>query len=135
MFSFPIERLFFEPYITESNKDNKLDIYNPSTDLVETDKNFKLSLDLPGIEKTDINIDLDPKNILTVSAERKTEDKKEGDKWHINERTYKKFSRSIRLPRDIDSNSIKAIFENGVLVITIDKMVKPEIESKKILIQ
>ena len=136
MFSFPLERLLFEPY--ENNmivKSNNLDVCNPRTDFIESDKDFKINMELPGIEKTDIDIDLSPKNLLTICAERKVEEKKEGDKWHINERSYTKFSRSFKLPRDIDHDSIKAGFDKGVLSITVNKMAQPEPETKKILIQ
>lgn len=136
MFSFPLERLFFEPLDKAlATQGNDLDVCNPRTDFIESEKDFKINMDLPGIQKSDIDIDFSPKNLLTITAERKTEEKKEGDKWHINERAYSKFSRAFKLPRDIDHDSITAAFDNGVLSITIDKLTQPEPETKKILIQ
>ena len=132
---------FFEPSFIDFrrpefnlNHNNTLDVYNPKTDFVETDKSFNIKLDLPGIEKSHIDIDLSPKNILTVSAERKVDEKKKEEKWHIHERSYAKYSRSFKLPYTIDPNSIHANFENGVLAIDIAKSTQPEPETKKIAI-
>jgi HSP20 family protein len=92
----------------------------PAMDLVETEDDFVLKADLPGLKEEDVNIEVD-ENVLTVSGERKAEheDKREG--YVRVERSYGSFRRSLTLPKGVDAEAVTANFENGVLEVHIPK--------------
>lgn len=101
----------------------------PSIDVRETDETYEIEADLPGVEEDDINVEL-ADNVLTLRGEkryeREDEDKKGG--YHVMERSYGSFARSIPLPFDVDSDAVEAVFKNGVLKLSIPK--PPEIAAK-----
>lgn len=99
----------------------------PSVDVSETETLFEVSVVLPGLKKEDISVDLE-KGKLTISGERKFENKDEGKNFHRVETQYGKFSRSFYLPDSIDESSISAKYDAGILSITINKS---EEEAKK----
>jgi HSP20 family protein len=122
--------------LVESNKDNKgntISFWNPVCDIKETDKNYIVHAELPGVPKENINIQLE-NGILTISGEKKEEKKEENEKYHRIERNYGKFSRSIVVPEGITHDQIKAKFDNGVLELTFPKPPEPKKEIKKITI-
>lgn len=100
----------------------------PVLDVYEEGHEVIVKADLPGIKKEDVEITLRD-NVLTISGERKSEEKTETAKYRTYERRYGKFSRSIELPFDIDAEKINAHYENGVLEI---KMTKTEAEESKV---
>jgi HSP20 family protein len=89
-------------------------------DLVETEDDFVLHADLPGLSESDVNIELED-NVLTISGERKSghEDKKQG--YYRVERASGSFSRSLTLPEGVDPEAITANFDKGVLEVRIPK--------------
>ena len=102
--------------------------YSPLMNVSETESDYLIMMDLPGVEKKDVAINLSNR-ILTVSGERKTSemDDKNNQIWH--ETTYGTFSRSLELTSTILEEKIKAKFKDGVLNITIPKAeeVKPAV--------
>jgi HSP20 family protein len=92
----------------------------PAMDLVETEDDFVLKADLPGLKEEDVNIEVE-ENVLTVSGERKSEheDKREG--YVRVERSYGSFRRSLTLPKGVDAEAVTANFDNGVLEVHIPK--------------
>lgn len=94
--------------------------FRPEMDVIETDKQFEIVLELPGMRKSDINISL-KNNVLTVSGERRMEKESKGRRYHRIESHYGTFSRSLPLPDSIDENSVKATFKDGELLITVAK--------------
>ena len=92
----------------------------PAMDLVETEENFVLRADLPGLSEEDVAIELED-NVLTVSGERKAEheDKREG--FYRVERSFGQFRRSLTLPEGVDPEAITAKFHKGVLEVRIPK--------------
>ena len=103
--------------------------YSPLMNVSETENDYLVMMDLPGVEKKDVDVNLS-NGILTVSGERKTSEK--GDEnshiWH--ETTYGTFSRSFEFTSDIVEEKIKAKFNNGILNITIPKAeeIKPAVK-------
>lgn len=91
--------------------------FSPSLDLEEKDNNYIVTVDLPGIKKENIKVDLDD-NVLTISGERTRESKGEGK---YTERSYGKFLRSFSLPTKVNADKIDARFDNGVLQVTLPK--------------
>lgn len=100
-------------------------------DVYEKDGNYNIELDIPGYDKNDIKIEYE-NNILTVTAEKSTENNEEdSDKNYIRrERVYGKVSRSFSL-RDIKEDEITAEFKDGILKVIVPKI--EEKESKKVI--
>ena len=97
----------------------------PEADVVETERDLMVVIDVPGCAPGDIELVLE-NNLLTISGERKSQ-WQEGDErraFHLAERRYGRFSRAFVLPRDVDQDGIQARFENGVLMVTIPKSEK-----------
>ena len=92
----------------------------PAMDLVETDDDFVLRADLPGLSEGDVNIELED-NVLTVSGERKSEHEERKEGYYRVERASGSFSRSLTLPEGVKPDAIKASFDKGVLEIRIPK--------------
>jgi HSP20 family protein len=92
----------------------------PRADIHETQNEYLVQLDLPGMDKKDVKIKVED-DFLVISGERKNEQKVDDEKYHRVERYSGMFSRSFRLYKDVDAGKIKATFKNGVLEITIPK--------------
>ncbi len=107
---------FFNPINNSYRKDH----FMPSVDVAETGAQFEISVELPGVKKEDIKIDLE-KGQLTISGERILNKEEEGKNYHRVEAKYGKFTRALYLPDGIDEESIVGKYENGVLNITINK--------------
>ncbi|MDZ7717278.1 MAG: Hsp20/alpha crystallin family protein [Balneolaceae bacterium] len=99
------------------------DRFVPKMDVAETDSTFEVTLALPGMDKEDINIEIE-NSVLTVSGERswKEEEKENGRRYHRVETGRGKFSRALSLPNIVDSEHVDATFTNGELHITIPKL-------------
>jgi HSP20 family protein len=94
----------------------------PAADVVETETDIRVAVEMPGINPRDIIVDIE-NNVLSITGE-KHEARTEGDErstWHLTERRYGQFSRSFVLPRDVDPDGIRASFENGILTVSIPK--------------
>ena len=96
----------------------------PRVDIEEEKDAYKLHADLPGLEKKDIDINVE-KGVLTISGEKSSEKKdRKKDEYSYYERSYGKFSRSFQLPEHVDESNIAASYKNGVLELTIKKTEK-----------
>jgi HSP20 family protein len=87
---------------------------------VETDNEFVLRADLPGLSEGDVNVEVDD-NILTVSGERESEHEERKEGYYRVERASGQFRRSLTLPEGVDAQAVKAAFDKGVLEIRIPK--------------
>ncbi len=105
----------------------------PSIDLREDEKNLYLTVELPGIEKEEIKISLH-NDLLTISGERKREERKEKENYYHLEMCYGTFNRSVTLPVEVDNDKIEANFKNGILRIQMTK-INPKDISKTIEIK
>lgn len=92
----------------------------PNFEVAETDQGYLVSVDLPGMKKEDVKVDL-TENILTVSGERKYEHESKENGMVRSERSYGQFQRSFALPNSIDINKLEANLEDGVLRIALPK--------------
>jgi HSP20 family protein len=92
----------------------------PSANIVENKDDYKISLAAPGLKKSDFNIDVDG-NMLTISSE-KEESKDEKDSRHTRrEYNYSSFSRTFTMPDEVLKDKIEAVYEDGVLKLTLPK--------------
>jgi HSP20 family protein len=94
--------------------------FSPSVDVVETNDQIKVSAELPGLDDGDIEVSLD-RGVLTISGEKSEEHKEERENYYRAERTYGSFRRSIPLPAEVNEDEVEAVFQNGVLTITLPK--------------
>jgi HSP20 family protein len=106
--------------------------WGPSLDLSETKNDLIVKAEVPGIDPKDIDISLN-KDILTIKGEKKQEKEEKEENYHFIERSYGAFARSIRLPRDVQTDKINASYKNGVLRVTLPK--SEEAKKKEIRIK
>ncbi|BFI73333.1 hypothetical protein YN1_3200 [Nanoarchaeota archaeon] len=104
----------------------------PLMDLIDQGDKYVIELDLPGVDKKDIDISVIDHSIKIV-AKRKIENKEKGEGYIRAERIFSGYQRIINLPEDADVDSIKAKYENGVLRIEVNK--KPGSQGKKVNIE
>lgn len=95
-------------------------VWAPKTDLVETDDAFRIHLDVPGMSKEDITINLQ-NGTLTISGTRAAEDTRENDEYVRVERSFGNFHRTFTLPDAVDADGIEAAYDNGVLTVNVPK--------------
>jgi HSP20 family protein len=114
-----IDRLFNDVFERPSDESN-LTSWAPAVDIFETEHELVVKADLPEIDPKDLDIRVE-NNILSIRGERKFESKVSQDKYLRVERAYGSFSRSFSLANTVNSEAIKADYQNGVLTLTVPK--------------
>jgi HSP20 family protein len=94
--------------------------WSPTVDIYETEDELVLKADLPDVELKDIDVRVE-NNTLTISGERKFQQRDSNKGYHRIERSYGNFSRSFAVPNTFDTEKIGAAFKNGVLTVTLAK--------------
>jgi HSP20 family protein len=92
----------------------------PSMDVTETDKEIEITAELPGLEETDVQINLSD-NLLTIRGEKQAEKEQKDKNYRLVERSYGSFERTLELPEGISADAIKANISKGVLKVTVPK--------------
>jgi HSP20 family protein len=126
-----IDRLFDQTLITPG------EAVQPATwqlplDVSDTDNEFVVKASLPGIDPEDVEVTYTNKT-LTIKGEQIQEQDKEGQRYHLRERRWGSFARSITLPTPVRTDDIKAYFEAGVLTLSLPKA--EEARPRRIAIQ
>ena len=106
--------------------------WTPRVDISESTDNFVATVELPGVDKNDLSINV-KEGVLSIKGEKKAPAEQEGVNYHRVERSYGEFNREFRLSKNIVADKINAEFTNGVLTLTLPKAeeAKPrEIEVK-----
>jgi len=104
----------------------------PKVDMQETNSSFIVTFNIAGMDKKDIKLTLNDANILTLEGEKKSKMKQEKSTFVKQEIFYGKFQRSIQLPQNIDSSTLKTKYEDGILEVLIDKKVPDTLNVKVI---
>ncbi|XP_040998897.1 18.1 kDa class I heat shock protein-like [Juglans microcarpa x Juglans regia] len=94
---------------------------NAQVDWRETDTAHEFRVDLPGVGKENVKVQVEDSNILQISGERVLEKEDKNDKWHRIERRRGSFVRRFRLPDNVNLNEITCKLENGVLTVQVPK--------------
>ena len=97
----------------------------PRIDVAETDKAMEISVELPGLQRGDVEISLDD-NVLAIKGEKQIEENRDEKNMLVSERAYGAFYRAIELPPGVDPTTIDATMSNGVLKISIPKPANAE---------
>jgi HSP20 family protein len=103
-------------------------------DVVESDKDVKVTAELPGVEEGDIDVRVSD-GMLTISAEKKAAREAKDDGYILRERSFGRVERTLSLPEDVDPDAAQASFKDGVLTVTFTKTGQEDSESKRIPIQ
>ena len=104
----------------------------PAINVLETPEAYQLELAAPGMTKADFDIHLDEDGDLVINMEKKSsENEKQKGHYVRREFSYTKFQQTMLLPEDTDREAIAAKVENGVLVVSIPKVKKVEVEKVK----
>ena len=95
----------------------------PAMDLVERHEAFEMTAELPGLDEKNIEVNV-ANGVLTVKGQKEEDKVEKKEDFHLRERRFGSFSRSVRVPDTVDADKIEASFKNGVLKVTLPK--KPE---------
>ncbi len=105
-----------------------------AVNIKEDEKNYRLEFAAPGFEKEEFKINLE-NQVLTVSAEKKSESKEDGKDFTRREFAYSSFQRSFNLPESVNEDAIKAEYKNGILHVSIPKKEEDKKNKKEISVE
>ena len=100
----------------------------PAIDIVEKEKAFEVTAELPGLDVKNIDLQLSD-NVLTIKGEKQEEKEEKTKDRYVSERRYGSFRRSLQVPSGVDADKIEASFRSGVLTVTLPK--SPEAQRKQ----
>ncbi|UGA41476.1 Hsp20/alpha crystallin family protein [Bradyrhizobium quebecense] len=100
----------------------------PAIDIVERDKAFEVTAELPGLDVNNIDLQLSD-DVLTIKGEKQEEKEEKAKDHYVSERRYGSFRRSLQVPGTVDTDRIEAHFKGGVLTVTLPK--SPEAQKKQ----
>jgi HSP20 family protein len=106
----------------------------PALDVKETKDNIVVTAEIPGLSPKEVEVSISG-DLLTIKGEKKQEKEEKDESYHLIERRYGAFSRSIRLATDVDTKNIKATHKDGVLTITLPKSEKAKEKQIKINVE
>lgn len=109
----------------------KMADWMPSVDISETDKEFVIKAEIPGVKKEDVKVTIE-NGMLTIKGERKMEKEEKGKKFHRVERSYGSFVRSFRIPDGVDESKVKAEFKDGMMNVALPKSEKAKSKALEI---
>lgn len=93
---------------------------NPHVDETEDENAFHVKVELPGMDKDDVDVTLSA-SVLTIRGEKKRDDEEKGKNFYRKERSFGSFRRSLPIPVDVDETKVEARFRKGVLYIELPK--------------
>jgi HSP20 family protein len=107
---------------------------SPKVDIFQEGDNFVVKAEVPGLKKEEIEVNLTD-DMITISGEKKKEEKLEKKDYYRMERSYGSFTRSFRLPKGVQTDKAKATFNDGVLEVKVPKTEEAKKKEKKIPIE
>ena len=121
----------FDPFRALGGFDIGGALRGASADVSESDSKYEISVELPGTDEKDIEVDVS-EGVLTLSAEKREEREEKKKTYHLTERSYGSVKRSFRIPEGVDVAGINAAFSKGVLQITLPKTKEAKAKQRKI---
>ena len=122
------------PPLSRSRVAEAFSLQTPTVDLYEEDQAVVVKAEVPGMDKTDLKVDLTD-SMLTISGEKKKEEDIKEEAYSFSERSYGSFSRSLHLPCAVESDKAKATFKNGILEVKLPKTEEAKKRHKKVKIE
>ena len=120
-----LENRFLTNYAHSGTQESNISTFSPSVNTREGEFAYHLDIDLPGVKKEDITVDVKDGR-LSVSGERNLKEEVKEEDYYKLETNFGKFTRSFDLPENVDIENIEASSENGVLEVVIPKLEKVE---------
>ena len=111
---------FVDNFSPDEFNGGSMQSFTPKVDISESERKFEVQLHIPGVNKEEISIDLDEKE-LVISGERKFEDEKKDKNFHSVESYYGSFRKSFHLPDSVAREKIDASYQNGILFVKLPK--------------
>jgi len=129
----------FDGFLTDwpgrtSLLDRQLGSFMPDVDVKETEKEVRVTAELPGLDEKEVEVTL-TEGALTIKGEKREEQNEDKGDFHRSECRYGMFERTLQLPRGIDADKVKASFKKGVLKITLPKTAEAQSNRKRIAIE
>lgn len=121
-----MDHLFNEFLSKKESKSTTGQGWSPNTDVLETDNDIIVTVEIPGVKKDDVKLSLHD-NILTIRGDKKADEKEKGEIYYRVERNFGTFNRSFDLPCSVDLQKIQANFLDGVLRIKLPKTAESKI--------
>ena len=115
-----LNRLFNSTFGESGRPSDLFGMWTPALDLYEGKDDFVVRAELPGMSKEEIEITLHD-GALSISGERKAEERSEESETHRTERFFGRFQRTLELPKPVKSDEVKAAYKDGILTITLPK--------------
>lgn len=106
---------------------------SPCFEVSETDDEFVVKAELPGVDEKDMEISIEGDDLL-IRGEKKREHEEKRRDYHFSEMSYGAFSRAIQLPQGVDRDKAKALFKKGVLTLTLPKTEQVKAQRKQIAV-
>ena len=121
----------FETNFPRRSDQSALTTWAPAVDIYESENELVLKADIPDVNEKDLDVRIE-NNMLTIQGERKFEQKVKEDNYLRVERTYGAFSRSFSLPNTVNTEAIKADYQNGVLTVELPKRAESKPKQVKV---
>ena len=120
-----VDRLLAGRNMPSARRDEAMALVDwaPAVDVMETDEEFQIRAELPGVEKKDVKLSVE-NGVLLISGHREQEKEEKGKRYHRIERAYGNFARSFTVPEAVDSEKVTADFKNGLLTVRLPKSEK-----------
>jgi HSP20 family protein len=109
-------------------------VWGPPLDVKETKENIVVTAEIPGLSPTEVEVTISG-DLLNIKGEKKQEKEEKEESYHLIERRYGAFSRSIRLTSEVDAKNVKASQKDGILTVTLPKSEKAKEKQIKINIE
>ncbi len=131
---------FIKDRLMPSHSLNKLFAWRPAIEVKQNDKEYTVKVQLPGVKKDNIIVELDNDNLMTITAEaheehEEDEQRKHNERYHTSEFRYGKYQRSISFDNPVKIEEADADYKNGVLTICVPKKNQQPSESKRLKIK
>lgn len=122
------DRMFARPTTSYRTAEN----WGLALDVIENEDGYTIKASVPGINPDDLEITLED-NVLTIKGEVESNEEIEQEKYHLRERRYGSFSRSVKFPVLVNSDAVEANYDKGVLTLAVPKA--EEVKPKRIAIK
>ncbi len=123
-----LNHLLYGDRACSASRDAEGATWTPLVDITENNESFFIRAELPAVDKKDITLTVED-GVLTLAGERKSVEVKDDEKVHRVERSYGKFVRTFRVPKNLDTAKVSAEFKDGVLSVQLPKPVEAQPKS------